>query len=475
MKSNLKTQFPTAELRHRAEARLRERRENQRPAARAGKSEADTQRLHHELQVHQVELEMQNAELQEARDRLETQLEKYSDLYDFAPVGYFSLDEQSRILEMNLTGAALLGRERSGLINARLSRFVAPASGSVFLAFLKRVFAKNGKQVCEATMLRGNTLAFWASMHGISAISTGAPLKWCRVAISDITSIKEGEEAQRRMEVLAVANQNLKREMIRRQAGERALKKSEQNSSKLLEQSQQMQEQLRFLSRQLLSAQEEERKKISRELHDVIAQTLTSINIRLAALKKGTSLNTKNLDRNIARTQHLVQQSVDIVHRFARELRPTVLDDLGLIPALQTFMKSFQEQTGIRVSLSAFAAVEQLSEDKRTMLYRVAQEALTNVGRHAQASKAEVNIQKLDGAICMKIKDNGKGFQEERMLRAKKNRRLGLLGMRERLEMVGGNFSFISVPGKGTTIQAQIPLVNAPPRGGGGKSADGIH
>ena len=197
---------------------------------------------------------------------------------------------------------------------------------------------------------------------------------------------------------------------------------------------------------------------------------MAGINVRLAALKKEASLNTKDLDQNIARTQELVQLSVDIVIGFARELRPTVLDDLGLIPALRTFMKSFQEQTGIRVSLTAFAAVEQVAGDKRTVLYRVAQEALTNVARHAHASEAEVSIQKLNGAICMKIMDNGKGFQEERVLRAKKNRRLGLLGIRERLEMVGGNFSVISVPGKGTTIQAQIPL--AIDARGGGKIID---
>src|SRR5438552_13813075 len=227
-----------------------------------------------------------------------------------------------------------------------------------------------------------------------------------------------------------------------------------------------MQEQLRLLSRQLLSAQEEERKKISRELPDVIAQTLTSINVRLAALKKEAALNTKGLERSIARTQELVEHSVNLVHRFARELRPTVLDDLGLIPALHTLMKSFREQTGIRVSLTAPAAVNKVNSDKRTVLFRVAQEALTNIARHAQASRAEVKIQKLDGAICMKIKDNGKGFQEKPVLHAKKNKRLGLLGMRERLEMVRGNFTIQSVPGKGTTVVAQIPLADA----GGGKA-----
>jgi signal transduction histidine kinase len=213
-------------------------------------------------------------------------------------------------------------------------------------------------------------------------------------------------------------------------------------------------------------AQEEERKKISRELHDVIAQTLTSINVRLAKLRKEATLNTSGLERSIDLTQQLVQRSVNIVHRFARELRPTVLDDLGLIPALKTFMKHFQTETGIRVSLSAFANVERVKGNKRTVLYRVAQEALTNVARHAQASHAAVSIQQMGGAICMKIIDNGKGFQQEPLSHARKGKRLGFLGMRERLEMVGGNFSVTSVPGKGTTVFAQIPLMS---RGGGEK------
>jgi signal transduction histidine kinase len=259
---------------------------------------------------------------------------------------------------------------------------------------------------------------------------------------------------------LAASNRQLKREIAQRKSVEESLRKSEQHYGRLLEQSRRMQDQLRLLSHQLLLAQEEERKRISRELHDVIAQTLTGINVRLAALKKEAALNTKGIERNIARTQRLVEHSVNIVHRFARELRPAVLDDLGLIPALHTFMKNFSQQTGIRVSLSAFAAVEQVKGVKRTVLYRVAQEALTNVARHAQASRAEVKIQKLGGAICMEINDNGKGFQQERVLRAKKGKRLGLLGMRERLEMLGGNFAVTSAPGKGTAVLAQIPLID---------------
>jgi len=272
-------------------------------------------------------------------------------------------------------------------------------------------------------------------------------------------------EAQRQLDVLSASNRKLKQEIARRQAVEKSLRKSERHQTRLLEQSRHMQEQLRNLSHQVLQAQEEERKRISRELHDVIAQTLTGINVRLATLKKEAALNTKGLDRNIARTQELVEHSVEIIHQFARELRPAVLDDLGLIPALHTFMEHFTARTGVHTRLTAFAGVEELDAAKRTALFRVAQEALTNVARHAQASRVMVSIQKRPECICMKIKDDGKSFRVHRMLLARGSKRLGLLGMRERLEMVGGNFGVVSAPGKGTTIEAQIPFV---------KGADGV-
>ena len=265
---------------------------------------------------------------------------------------------------------------------------------------------------------------------------------------------------------LVASNRQLKQEIVQRKSVEESLRKSEQHYSRLLEQSRHMQEQLRLLSRQLLLAQEEERKKISRELHDQIAQTLTGINIRLASLKTGATLNNKGLQKKISSTQRLVEKSVDIVHRFARELRPTVLDDLGLIPALHSFMKSFARRTGVHADLTTFAMkIDELDAARRTVLFRVAQEALNNVARHAQASRVEVSIQKLPNRhVCMKIKDDGKSFQVQRVLRAKGNKHLGLLGMRERLEMVGGSFAVESAPGKGTTICAKIPLANR--RGG---------
>jgi signal transduction histidine kinase len=312
-------------------------------------------------------------------------------------------------------------------------------------------------------LLNERGIPFWTDLQAASASSERGKRKWCRIAISDLTTLKHEEEIRRRLEDMAVANRELKLEIVQRLKAEVALKKSEAHYAHLFEQSLQMQEQLRHLSRQLLLTQEEERKRISRELHDEIVQTLVGINVHLASLTMKAPVNLRSLRKKITRTQRLVEKSVTIVHRFARELRPTVLDDLGLVPALQAFIKDFTKRTNIRIHFTAFAGVEQLTGTQRTVLYRVAQSALTNVHKHAQANKAKVSIRKLEGAIRLEIHDNGKSFEMERILFAKRHKRLGLLGSRERVEMVGGKFGVESAPGRGTTISAEIPIISEGP------------
>lgn len=403
-------------------------------------------------------IESLNAELRASEERFRA-------LFELGPVAVFSCNREGVIQNYNHRAAEIWGRKP--ICGDPAERFCG--SLKLYHPDGRILLHKNSPivQVLETGVVVKDAEVLIERPDGsrVAVVVTFSPLKNQRgettgaiTAFYDITERKQAEAKQRRLEVLAASNRKLKQEIARRQAVEESLKQTQGQQSRLLEQSRQMQEQLRHLSHQLLSAQEDERKRISRELHDVIAQTLTSINLRLATLKKEFTLSPKGMERSIARTQELVAHSVDIVHRFARELRPTVLDDLGLIPALHTFVKNFKEQTGIHVSLSAFSEVEQVNGDKRTVLYRVAQEALTNVARHAQASRAEVLIQKHDNVICMEIKDNGKGFPPERMLHAKKNKRLGLLGMRERVQMVRGSFTVKSALGKSTSILVQIPL-----------------
>jgi signal transduction histidine kinase len=263
---------------------------------------------------------------------------------------------------------------------------------------------------------------------------------------------------RRRTVDLTDAKRQLKRESIRRKTLEDALRRSEEHYGQLLDRSHRMQEHLRRLSHEILFVQEEERKKISRELHDEIGQTLTAINVKLATLKKEARVTAKGFSKAIGSTQRLVERSMRTVHRFARELRPPVLDDLGLIPALHAHMKAFTKRTGIPVHFTTFAAVEKLHVDARTVLYRVTQEAFANIAKHAHASRVDVDIQRSRGFARMEIHDDGRSFDAKRLLVSKAVGRLGLLGMRERVEMVGGVFEVESEPGKGTTIRAQVPF-----------------
>jgi signal transduction histidine kinase len=237
-----------------------------------------------------------------------------------------------------------------------------------------------------------------------------------------------------------------------------ALDKSEKHHLLLLEQSRRMQEHLRHLTRKILTAQEDERREISRELHDEIAQTLTGINVQLANLKRDAVVNTKGLKGKIAGTQRLVQKSVKIVHRFARQLRPALLDDLGLIAALGSFINGMKERTNLPIKLTTFPELQDLDVRKRTVFYRVAQEALTNVVRHAEAKMIQVVFKNRRKTVLMEIRDNGKSFDVQYVLLAKGKKHLGVLGMRERVEMVGGIFKIESSAGHGTLVSAEIPV-----------------
>ena len=184
MKPNLPPS--AAELRRRAEERLRE----QRPEPGQDRTDADTQRLVHELQVHQVELEMQNEELQKARNEMEAGLEKYSDLYDFAPVGFLTLDREGTIREANLTSASLLGIERSRLVKRRFGFCVSPPDLPAFNAFLTRVFESKAREFCEVTLLKQGKPPVVVRIEGAVAASG----QECRAVLDDITEHKRAEE-----------------------------------------------------------------------------------------------------------------------------------------------------------------------------------------------------------------------------------------------------------------------------------------
>jgi signal transduction histidine kinase len=261
-----------------------------------------------------------------------------------------------------------------------------------------------------------------------------------------------------RRSLAAKARARTKLGLVRRTLARSKRSQGAERSGGLVRQSGVVHAQLRGLAHQILGAQEEERKKISLQLHDEIAQTLAGINVQLAILHEVAAINTRGLNRKIAAAQRLVEQSVTAVHRFAKALRPALLDDLGLIPALRSYMKALPGRRGRRIHFTAFPGVEAMESAQRTVLYRVSQEALTNIVRHAQAKVVTVHIKKIASGVQLEIADDGKSFRPEKILASKTNRRMGLIGMRERVEMVGGTFAIQSAPGQGTTVRAKIPF-----------------
>lgn len=268
--------------------------------------------------------------------------------------------------------------------------------------------------------------------------------------------MKTTDRAQSRE--LALLKKRLARETARREAAEASLKSSKRHYGELLARSNLAREQKKLLARQVILAQEEERRQISRTLHDEVSQILTGINVRLMGLTQANWADSRNFKTKIAATRRMVEQSVKLVHRFARELRPVLLDELGLIPALHAFMKTLTRQTGLHIRFTAFAEVEKLGNAKRTALFRVVQSALNNVARHAKATHVIVKIEKRDGLIGLEVRDDGQSFQVDRVLLSKRFKRLGLLSMRERIEMFGGTLDVESIPGKGTTVSATMPF-----------------
>jgi signal transduction histidine kinase len=264
-------------------------------------------------------------------------------------------------------------------------------------------------------------------------------------------------DLSRQMVDLSGSNHHLSLDISRIKASETSLKKSGDHQAEALNQSNLLKKQLRGLSREMMSVHEDERKKISRELHDVIAQTLIGINIQLASLKKEAGLNNKGLGNRIAITQRLIIKSANIVNQFACELHPSVLDDLGLIAALNSFMKIFKAKTGVHTRLTAFAGIEKIEPNQRILLYRIIEEALTNIGLHAHAGFVDIELKRSGKSIRLTIEDDGASFLHPSGMSASDDRQSGMLGLRERLEMAGSSFRVNSAKGKGTIVTALIP------------------
>ena len=219
-----------------------------------------------------------------------------------------------------------------------------------------------------------------------------------------------------------------------------------------LEENIQAKNSLRELSAKLVRAQEEERRAISRELHDEAGQSFSAILLEtenLLDLEHGSAVQS-----HLESIRALAQRGLAGARNMALLLRPSMLDDFGLVPAVNWQAKETAKRTGLRVQVSAADLPRDLPEEHKTCIYRIVQEALNNVSKHAQATTAQVSLQGSGDRIDLAIQDDGSGFDADRV------RGLGLLGMEERVHHLGGTFSVDSQPGRGTSLKIRLPLAN---------------
>lgn len=224
--------------------------------------------------------------------------------------------------------------------------------------------------------------------------------------------------------------------------------------------------QLRELSAYLQDVREAERTRISRELHDELGQNLTALRLGLDWAQRHLQPGQDRLAARLLRLRELSETTVRSLQTIASELRPGILDDLGLVPAIEWLVESFGERTGVAIHASVDVDDSGCSHDARTAIFRILQEALTNACRHADAKSITVDLREADEAIELMVADDGRGICATPPGR-RKPRSLGLLGMHERATMVGGRLSVTSEPGRGTVVSLRIPCDRA--RGDGGR------
>lgn len=397
-----------------------------------------------------------------AEDTLRRNEALFAALIEQAPMGVYVVDARLRMLRVNPKAQPifkkirpLLDRSFSDIIHILWPSRIAD---TILARFRHTLLTGEPYQSPEFSERRKDTGAEEVYEWQIQRVTLPGGEHGVVCFFNNITERKKAELVQRRLAVLSAANRKANLEIARRRVVETSLRKSEKIQSTLLAESQRLHTQLRHLTRDIINTQEAERKKISRELHDDVMQTLVGINAALGALGKRAKIDPANLRRNIAQTHKLVKTALLTVHRFARDLRPSVLDDFGLIPALQAYSKELGARKKIRIRLTTPAELPALDNTKQTVLFRVAQEALANVVRHARATRVELRVAKVADAVRIEVQDNGKSFQVRTTLAPGKNKRLGLLGMRERVEMVGGKLTITSNRQEGTLVQAEIPI-----------------
>lgn len=214
-----------------------------------------------------------------------------------------------------------------------------------------------------------------------------------------------------------------------------------------------------LLAAEVIKAQEAERQRVARELHDETSQALATLIISLEMIEAQVGPEQKSLASGLAEIKSLTSRMLESIRQLAYDLRPTMLDDLGLVPAVRWCMKNHLEKIGIKVQLDSVGLGQRLDPELETAVYRIVQESITNIAKHAKARHVKILLRADDSAVTAVIEDDGVGFDVDRVLNASaRERGLGLFGMQERALVLEGKLDCHSIPGVGTRISAVFPL-----------------
>ena len=393
--------------------------------------------LVHELNVYAQEITAQNEELQRTQIELEDARSRYADLYDFAPIGFLTVNRHRIIADINIAAAALLGlrQERApGLpFTSAFDRRQRPA----LLKFLDAAWAHTATTTFELSMrTSARRLRFTTRAQGAGA---GARLF---IAFVDVTEERRLAAEQR----VTLRREQARTEELSAEVGVRT--RAEARVKALLE--------------RVVSVQEEERRRIARNVHDQLGQRITALRLSVSALKDDAALESDPLRERIDAIDRIAAQIDRDVDVIAWDLRPASLDDVGLDAALDTMVRDWSDTQRVRAELHVSRSVDRrLPSEMESQLYRIVQEALTNVAKHAHASRVSVLLNNSGSDVEVIVEDDGRGFNVEKVATL---RAMGLTGIQERAALFGGVVEIESTPGTGTTLFVRIPI-GPPPKG----------
>lgn len=418
-----------------------------------------------ELRMTNVSLVQEVSERQRAEVVLRESEARYRALYEGNPSMYFTVDPGGTILSVNPFGAEQLGYTVDELVGQSVLNVIYEEDREAILQQLS-AFGMNPTRVAdwEFRKLRKDGSVLWVK-EAARAVQEANGKTVVLIVCEDITERQRAEEAlrqahdelERRVEARTAALSKtvdiLEEQVTVRKRAEEELRKSE--------------EQLRALSGRLLSVQEEERTRLAREIHDELGAALTALRIELAWVGQRLPAKEKGLQNKIQTMTQLVDRAVQAVRRIATELRPGVLDHLGLVAGLEWQVREFQERTGIECIFTRSPEDITVDSARATTVFRICQEALTNVARHANATRTELSLREVETHLVLEVRDDGVGIPEGAITDPKS---LGLMGMRERVLPWGGEVRIQGTPGEGTVVTVYLPLEHREARLTGGIS-----